>query len=43
MSKKYNFYLIIIIFSIALASCKTHERCPAYGKINSKNNSNIPA
>ena len=29
--------LILTIFSAAmlfLASCKTHERCPAYGKIN---------
>ena len=32
---KQLFTLLIVAVSIlALASCKTHEKCPAYGKVN---------
>jgi|GEM_PF-811316 len=34
MSKKVTIFSIILAtFMLAISSCKTHERCPAYGKI----------
>ena len=33
MKKIISISLIALVISISLASCKSHERCPAYGKV----------
>jgi len=33
MKKLFVITFTVILLGIFLSSCKTHERCPAYGKI----------
>jgi hypothetical protein len=33
MKKIISITLIAFVVSISLSSCKSHERCPAYGKV----------
>lgn len=33
MKKLVSLILIAFVVSISLSSCKSHERCPAYGKV----------
>ena len=37
MKKFYLIVVSVIFVSAALSSCKSHERCAAYGKINKIN------
>jgi hypothetical protein len=36
MKKAISVFLLLIVISLVLASCKTHELCPAYMKNNTK-------
>jgi hypothetical protein len=34
--RKIIFLSLVVLFSVAvLSSCKSHEKCPAYGKVTS--------
>jgi hypothetical protein len=37
MKRKVLLFAVVVAVVSLLASCKTHERCPAYGKINKNN------
>jgi len=36
MKKFISFSIIALIVAISFTSCKSHEKCPAYGKADSK-------
>lgn len=33
MKKIISIILVAIVISVSVSSCKSHERCPAYGKV----------
>lgn len=33
MKKIATFTLVALIVALSVSSCKSHERCPAYGKV----------
>jgi hypothetical protein len=37
MNNKLAAALLIVFMTVAMYSCKSHERCPAYGKANTEN------
>jgi len=39
MKRILTLLAIVMVVCSVLTSCKTHERCPAYGKINKNDNS----
>jgi hypothetical protein len=43
MNNKSAFLVVIVLAILTFSSCKTHERCPAYGKMDIKNSNTIPA
>lgn len=36
MKKLFTISLILIVVGLTVQSCKSHERCPAYGKAENK-------
>lgn len=36
MKKLITLLTVVFLFAIALSSCKTHEKCPAYGSLEMK-------
>jgi hypothetical protein len=44
MSKRNILLVLFAYLILVISSCKTHERCPAYGKANTtKSNRSVPA
>jgi len=44
MSKRNILLVLFASLIMVISSCKTHERCPAYGKANTaKSNCSVPA
>jgi hypothetical protein len=41
MSKKNILFVFVTALMLVFASCKTHERCPAYGKVNTTKSHNF--
>jgi hypothetical protein len=33
MKKVFSVVLLAVVVGLAVSSCKSHERCPAYGKV----------
>jgi hypothetical protein len=43
MKKAYIVIAAVVLFVSVVSSCKSHERCPAYGKATEKSTSQKPA
>ena len=41
MKKILPITLIVFIIALAFSSCKSHERCPAYGKVEQSSKKSI--
>jgi hypothetical protein len=41
MKKLIPFTLVAFVVTLALSSCKSHERCPAYGKVEQSQKKNL--
>jgi len=41
MKKLFLFAIVSVLVSGVLTSCKSHEKCPAYSKVENKANANI--
>ena len=33
--------IVTLVMAISLSSCKSHEKCPAYGKVEKRQNKSI--
>lgn len=42
-NKLFSLLALVLFTSLLVSSCKTHERCPAYGKINLHESKEIKA
>lgn len=41
MKKLLSVILVALVISVSLSSCKSHERCPAYGKVEQNSKKSI--
>lgn len=41
MKKVITLMLVAMIVTLAVSSCKSHERCPAYGKVEQSSKTSI--
>ncbi|MDI1353339.1 MAG: hypothetical protein PSX36_00380 [bacterium] len=41
MKKFIPFTLVAFVIALACSSCKSHEKCPAYGKVEQSNKKSI--
>ncbi|MEO6304107.1 MAG: hypothetical protein ABIP51_13135 [Bacteroidia bacterium] len=41
MKKVISLSLVILVVAISLSSCKSHEKCPAYSKVEKSNKRSV--
>ena len=41
MKKIISLSIVTLVVAISLSSCKSHEKCPAYGKVEKSHNKSI--